>query len=242
MTHKVCEKPKLRGVFHICGTVLSFTMLCVVCFLNYYTRFDSLIFTFLLIQTIQFAISSVYHMGDWSPNNRAIMRKIDHIAIIFLIYTVGTVLLYIHNPSSSDFSIFGTPLGISEIKVVSIVEKAMALISIIATLNVATMGIYDTALDQVFYIALGVLFVPVLFSLKSISYTSIALIVFAGGLDLLGALIFVFEKPNPFPAYVGFHEIFHLLTLVAFFVWAFVIGKQFMAENLQLEPVLKVFC
>ena len=47
-------------------------------------------------------------------------------------------------------------------------------------------------------------------------------LVLAGGLlYTIGAVIYGFKKPNPFPGKFGFHEIFHALTVLAFLChWA----------------------
>ena len=41
------------------------------------------------------------------------------------------------------------------------------------------------------------------------------LVMIGGALYMLGALVYAFHWPNPFPATFGFHEIFHLLVVAA---------------------------
>ena len=44
----------------------------------------------------------------------------------------------------------------------------------------------------------------------------ITLIAVGGGLYTLGGLVYGFKKPDPFPTWFGFHEVFHTLTIAAF--------------------------
>ena len=44
----------------------------------------------------------------------------------------------------------------------------------------------------------------------------ITLIAVGGGLYTLGGIVYGFKKPDPFPTWFGFHEVFHPLTIAAF--------------------------
>lgn len=46
--------------------------------------------------------------------------------------------------------------------------------------------------------------------------TVAALTVAGAGLYGVGALIFGLQRPNPFPRWFGFHELFHGFTLLAY--------------------------
>ena len=37
-----------------------------------------------------------------------------------------------------------------------------------------------------------------------------------GALYVLGGVVYGFQKPNPWPKWFGFHEVFHSLTILAF--------------------------
>jgi len=39
-----------------------------------------------------------------------------------------------------------------------------------------------------------------------------------GGLYTLGGVVYGFKRPNPFPRWFGFHEVFHTCTVLAFVV------------------------
>jgi hemolysin III len=46
--------------------------------------------------------------------------------------------------------------------------------------------------------------------------TAVVLIVVGGVLYSLGAVVYGMKRPNPWPEWFGFHEVFHALTVAAF--------------------------
>ena len=44
----------------------------------------------------------------------------------------------------------------------------------------------------------------------------ITLIAVGGGLYTLGGLVYGLRRPDPFPTWFGFHEVFHTFTISAF--------------------------
>jgi hemolysin III len=59
----------------------------------------------------------------------------------------------------------------------------------------------------------GVLAVPQMFS--SVGVPGSVLVIVGGGLYTVGALVYAARWPDPFPRTFGFHEVFHLLVVVA---------------------------
>jgi hemolysin III len=65
------------------------------------------------------------------------------------------------------------------------------------------------------YIALGWLTVLLVGAEVSLQLGALALMGAGGLLYSAGFMIFVIERPNPWPGVFGFHEIWHLLVVVA---------------------------
>jgi hemolysin III len=65
------------------------------------------------------------------------------------------------------------------------------------------------------YIALGWLTVLLVGADVSLSLGALALMAAGGGVYSVGFAIFVIERPNPRPGVFGFHEIWHVLVVVA---------------------------
>ena len=76
------------------------------------------------------------------------------------------------------------------------------------------------------YIALGWVAVTVLPDLarSAPAYANVLLVV-GGVLYTIGAVVFATRKPDPVPEVFGYHEVFHLLTIVAASCHAVAIGS-----------------
>ena len=73
-----------------------------------------------------------------------------------------------------------------------------------------------TASSVLAYVAVGwvgIVTIPQMFS--GVGVRGSVLVMVGGALYTLGALVYAFHWPNPFPATFGFHEIFHLLVVAA---------------------------
>jgi hemolysin III len=58
--------------------------------------------------------------------------------------------------------------------------------------------------------------VPYIPEMKEILGTGRIWVLLAGGIVYtVGAVIYATKKPNPWPKYFGYHEVFHILVIVA---------------------------
>jgi hemolysin III len=66
------------------------------------------------------------------------------------------------------------------------------------------------------YVLLGASSAPVVFALpERIGSSSVALVVLGGVLYLVGGVVYALRRPNPWPRVLGYHELFHLLVVLA---------------------------
>lgn len=146
-----------------------------------------------------FVCSAVYHGQKEKEDDTNPWRRLDHIAIFFMIAGTYTPISYIYLDLYWRWSIIGTQwllvaLGLA-FKLVYI--KGPRWLTILVYLLMGWMAL----------IPLGQL-------LATMPFSSVILL-FAGGLAYsLGAVIYAVKKPNPFPGIFGFHEIFHVLIIV----------------------------
>jgi hemolysin III len=69
------------------------------------------------------------------------------------------------------------------------------------------------------YIALGwvaLFYLPAIYS--AFGLTTVVLLGLGGVLYTIGGVIYARKKPNPYPDWFGFHEVFHSLTIAAYLV------------------------
>jgi hemolysin III len=157
---------------------------------------------------VLFTVSAIYHTGTWSPRVWAFLRRFDHSNIFLLIagsYTPFTLLLL---------------EGAERVLLLSVVWTG-------AVLGVLFRVFWADAprwLYTPIYIALGwaaVFFIPSFADGAErlgvgIGTAVIVLVIVGGGLYTLGGVVYGFKRPNPWPQWFGFHEVFHTFTILAF--------------------------
>lgn len=199
---RLLEKPRARGWIHLVATplVLIAAMISVAIPESLSGRLSVAVFG--ISSVILFGSSAVYHRGSWSPRVNAVLRQLDHSNIFLLI--AGTY----------------TPLA------VLLLESAQMqfLLTVIwsgAFLGIALRLFWFNAPRWLYvpiYIALGWVAVWYLPDFYAASGSLVVWLIILGGVFYtLGAVIYAIKRPNFFPQSFGFHEIFHVCTVLA---WA----------------------
>jgi hemolysin III len=158
-----------------------------------------------------FGNSALYHRFRWKPFTKKLLKRIDHANIFLLI--AGTY----------------TPMAVSGL----IEEKGWTLL--IAVWSIAILGIGFRVfwlsaprwLYVPIYLAMGWIAVFYVVDFFNANWVMMTLVIIGGLFYSIGAVIYGAKKPNPIPEHFGFHEIFHALTVAAFFchwVAALIIG------------------
>ncbi|MDQ3306906.1 MAG: hemolysin III family protein [Actinomycetota bacterium] len=196
-------KPRLRGWLHagILPLVIAAGSVLVVLSPGAGAKFASAIF--IISALLLFGVSAVYHTGTWQPRVKTLLKRFDHSNIFLLIagsYTAFSVLL---------------------------LERRDATVLLILVWSGAVLGVAFRVLwleaprwlYVPVYIALGWAAVFWMPQFTERSPTSVVVLLIVGGLLYsLGALVYAFKRPDPAPAWFGFHEIFHSFTIAAFIV------------------------
>lgn len=203
------DKPLLRGHFHqaafffalgACAMLLDKTRgwLQIGAILVYSLSLSGL-----------FGISALYHRPQWSPRMRMWMRRLDHAAIFILIAGTCTPLFLLGIPSDSG-------------------KKLLMIVWIAASIGILQSLFWTNApkwLAALLYVIVGWLAVPYLPELKaSLGVLSTTLILAGGIIYTLGAIVYALKRPNPFPKTFGYHEIFHVMVVIAAFTHFIVIN------------------
>lgn len=145
-------------------------------------------------------VSALYHRVTWSPPARRRMRALDHAMIYLLIagaYTpVGVLALH----------------GALQVVVLAVVWTAAAA-GIALTLAWTAAPKWASATIYVAIGSVAVVAIPQLWS--ALGAVDFCLILAGGLLYIAGAGVYASQRPDPWPAVFGYHEIFHLLVVAA---------------------------
>jgi hemolysin III len=194
-------KPRLRGLLHAIITPMALAAGIVLVALSptATTRVGSSVFagTALLL----FTVSAIYHRGTWSPKVWAFLRRFDHSNIFLLIagsYTPFTLILLKGN----------------ERVTLLVIVWAGALLGVLFRIFWidAPRWLYIPI-----YVALGWAAIFYAHDFSAAGGPAVITLVAAGGLlYTIGGLVYGLKKPDPYPTWFGFHEVFHSFTIAAF--------------------------
>ncbi|MBI1886587.1 MAG: hemolysin III family protein [Chloroflexi bacterium] len=192
------QKPLLRGWFHLGAAVAAILGLVLLLLLaNSPTEYvGGAIFGAGLI--LLYATSAAYHRISWRPSLRAIVRRLDHAMIFVLIAATYTPIGMVVLSPAWWISMLSVVWGIAGAGIVMKVLWPGAP----RWLSVAS------------YVILGWLaLVPAAELATRFTTAPLLLLLMGGVLYTLGGLVYATEKPNPFPRFFGYHEVFHLLGI-----------------------------
>lgn len=194
-------KPRLRGWIHAGTAPLAVIGGTILTALTPPTGPRVAVLIFAITAVLLFGTSAVYHRGTWGPTTQAALRRADH-ANIFLIIA-GTY----------------TPLAILLLDT----RTATILLVIVwsgALLGLAARMLWLGAPRWVYtpvYIALGWVAVGFMKQFWDTGGPAVVWLVALGGLAYTGgAVVYALKRPNPSPRWFGFHEIFHVGTVIGF--------------------------
>jgi len=145
-----------------------------------------------------FGVSALYHRVPWSPRVRRAMQRLDH-AVIFVAIggTYTPVALFALSPWAAKL-VLALVWGGAAVGVFMRVRFTDARKAVVA-LPYLVVGWCLMAVVAAAWHHLGV---------------AGFLLLLVGGLAYTaGALVFAFQRPDPWPATFGFHEVFHVLTV-----------------------------
>jgi len=200
MSKNDLTKPLLRGYFHevACFIYIGIFILYLDNVKNTQAFYYILIYALSLVTLL--GISALYHRPHWNKTNRQRLRKLDHSAIYFLIAGTGTPIAF-HGLQGRDFNDF------------MMIIWGAAVFGILQSLFWINAPKW---IQSVIYVGVGLLIVPFFSPLaKTLPKNHLQFIAIGGALYIIGAIIYALKKPNPFPKYFGYHEIFHLLVILA---------------------------
>ncbi|MFS2280221.1 hemolysin III family protein [Microbacterium sp. OR21] len=155
---------------------------------------------FMATSLLLFGNSALYHRFNWGPTTKAVLKRIDHANILLLIAGTYTPLATLALPP----------------------EKGLVLLTVVwsgTVLGILFRVFWINAprwLYVALYLALGWAAVMYMVDLVQANVAMMVLVCVGGLLYTVGAIIYAMKKPNPWPGHFGFHEIFHVCTVLAF--------------------------
>lgn len=194
-------KPRLRGRLHaVVAPLAAIAGLVQVIFApTPAAKLTSAVFCFGSV--LLFTVSAAYHVRTWPDRTRMWLKRWDHANIFVLIACSYTPFATLMLPASSA-------------RVLLIVVWAGAL------LGAAFQVLWVQAPRWLYvpiYVGLGWAAVFWAGDFADAGKPAVLVLIVLGGVFYtMGAVVYGLKRPDPAPAWFGFHEIFHSMTIAAF--------------------------
>ena len=196
-------KPRLRGWLHAYAAAISIATGAALIAVAAALRGDPAGATtgiYAATVTLLFGTSALYHRLDWTPAARRLMKRLDHSMIFVFIAGTYTPIAALTLPRNAAVAVL-----------IAVWTGAL--------FGVALQTAWPSAprwLSAPCYIALGWVAAFVMPDLLDHAGVAAFVLLIAGGVVYtIGAVVYAVKRPNPWPGTFGFHEVFHLCTLVA---------------------------
>ena len=196
----VLDRPRLRGVFHQYAFYVALVAGLALVLVADGAREQLAMWIYGAALAAMFGVSALYHRVNWrSARARTWMRRLDHSTILLLI--AGTY---------TPFALLAFDGWVADAVLVVVWAGAGAGL----LLNLVWVDAPKWLTAGVF-LALGWVGVVALPDLFDVGVAPALLVFIGGGLYTLGALTYATRRPDPVPHVFGYHEIFHVLVVLA---------------------------
>ncbi len=194
-------KPRLRGWLHAGTTPIALVAGIVLVALapTATGKFGGAVF--LAASVLLFGTSGIYHRRSWGDRGEAVMRRLDHANIYLFIaasYTPMALMMLTGRSRAALLTmIWLSALGGCAFRLFWLNAPRWLYTALYLVMGWAAMGWV-----RGFYASGGL---------------GVLLLILAGGVGYTGgAVVYARKRPNPSPAWFGFHEVFHLGTVLGF--------------------------
>jgi len=147
-----------------------------------------------------FAASGLYHRWRWDQRWRPLLRRLDHSAIFVFIAASATPVALLVLDGTLRVVVLATAWGAALGGVVLSVAWITAPRLLTTALYLAAGWAATVGLPQI---------------AERVSVTPLVLLAVGGLLYTAGAVVYQTRRPDPWPRTFGFHEVFHVLVVLA---------------------------
>ena len=194
------QKPRYRGRLHQATFWLSLPAGALLIVVSSHASSYVAASLYAASMALLFGTSAAYHRGKWTPRVRDRMQRADHAMIFVLIAGSYTPI---------------TLLALQPAWGITMLAIAWTVAVVGVTLTFTHWNFMDRHSGYL-YVAFGwvmVIALPVV--VQALSGTELVLLFAGGVLYTVGAVLFGLERPRLRPHSFGFHELWHVMTVLA---------------------------
>jgi hemolysin III len=193
------REESFSSLSHLAGAALALVGTLVLALRSHSASLLAVALIYGLSMTFMFSASALYHAFKSEEGGTGFWRRLDHLAIFFMIAGSYTPLCWVHLTGGWRWSILGVQWGLVLLGLV------FKLFFINAPRFIVT-GIY-LVMGWVAVVA----FKPLV---ASMSAWNMGLFFLGGVAFSIGAVFYALKRPNLVPGFFGFHELFHVFVVL----------------------------
>jgi hemolysin III len=198
--HAVAAKPLLRGWSHVAAfAAVAVLGGVLVAFASASPHERILLGVYVAGTLTMFGVSALYHRVRWSPGPHRVMARLDHSAIFLAIAGAYTPVAAMGLDGWQRTVVLG-------------LVWAGALIGI--TLRWLPFEVSRPVFTTVYVVVGWSAAVALPQLLDGLGGLGFGLVLGGGLAYTLGAVVYAAQRPDPWPRVFGFHEVFHLFTVI----------------------------
>lgn len=193
-------KPLFRGWIHAAMAPLALAAGAVLVVLapSGGGKIASAIYAFTGV--LLFTVSATYHLGNWSPKVKRVLKRLDHTNIMLVIAGSYTPLAWALLPPHK-----------ATVLLIAIWIGALAGVGFRVFYTDAPRWLYTPV-----YVLLGLAALLFIGDFYAANPAAAILICVGGAFYIAGALFYALKRPNISERWFGFHELFHVFTVAGF--------------------------
>jgi hemolysin III len=193
------RRPRLRGWLHGAATPVALVTAVLLArrAIDGAPRISVIVFGVALVGL--YGVSATYHVPRWSQRVRTILGRVD-VAMIQLFIAASFVPVAVH--------VLEDPWRTWSLVGAGVIAVGGAAVAASPLTGPRWLGVAG-------YVTFGaLLLVPVLRALDQLPPAATGLIVLSGVTYAVGGVVYAVRRPNPWPRWFAFHEVFHALVVI----------------------------
>ncbi len=194
------HRPKLRGLSHSVAffATLALGVPLLRSPLSGLPKLGAAIYV--ACSAVMFGLSGAYHFPDWSHRVLRVLRRLDHAGVFLMI--------------AGSYTAYWTlaPEGARS----TVLLAAMWTCAGVGAITFAAWTHMPRWLRAFTYSAVGLSSIPLVLKLPLVlGWERTGVVSIASAVYVLGSVVYAYRWPNPNPKWFGYHEVFHLMVVVA---------------------------
>ena len=193
-------RPSMRGAFHRAAVPVA-VVLTVVLVVRAPPGADrAAVIVYGVCVTAMLTVSGVYHSARLATRHQRVLRRLDHSMI--LVGTAGTYTAVI-------------VLGLDGATRVVLLVIAWTVAAVGVGIRMLWLDAPSGLVAAVYLVAGWQVLLDLPAYADALTGAELALLAVGGALYSIGAIVYARQRPDPWPAVFGYHEVFHALVVTA---------------------------